>query len=187
MEQCPSRSHLQERWVWFPNIFHLHNILDFVLHTIHSITNTSHFDITKIRLHVLIVCRGLRLVALAAVSPGLSSGSVGSRGGRHGDAVRMWPDAHYLQSGGTGHAKQPDRFISFKYAMITLSHTFSCLHSNVYYPLVVHTVSVRELWALIVDMRLQGNMSREQFVKSTKYLAIGTLIHSHTMAGCSLI
>ena len=136
----------------------------------------------------LYVCRGLRLASLAAVSPGLPSGSVWSRGGRHGDAVRMWPDAHYLQSGGTGHAKQPDRFISFKYAMIiALSHTFSCLHSNVYYPLVVHTVSVRELWALIVDMRLQGNMSREQFVKSTKYLAIGTLIHSHTMAGCSLI
>eukprot|EP01036_Dinobryon_divergens_P023156 gene23156-31475_t len=38
---------------------------------------------------------------------------------------------------------------------------------------IVHTVSVRELWALIVDLRLQGNMSREQFIKCTKYLSIG--------------
>ena len=38
---------------------------------------------------------------------------------------------------------------------------------------VVNTVSARELWTLILDMRLQGNMTREQFIKSTKYLTIG--------------
>ena len=61
----------------------------------------------------------------------------------------------------------------------TYIHTYIYVHAYIHYKYVppvsvVHTVSVRELWALIVDMRLQGNMSREQFIKSAKYLTIGT-------------
>jgi len=38
---------------------------------------------------------------------------------------------------------------------------------------VVHTVSGKELWALVIDMKMQGNMTREMFIRSLKYLTIG--------------
>jgi len=39
----------------------------------------------------------------------------------------------------------------------------------------MHTVSGKELWALVIDMKMQGNMTREMFIRSLKYLTIGLI------------